>query len=81
MRCANCLKTVASVKGMAPEPRCLACQREEAEHTVDACARHGWEARVITLRGRLRVSVNTPIGPVTVHDRDDLAFLEVDVAA
>lgn len=81
MRCVSCLKKVPVVKGLAPESRCLKCQREEAQQTVDACVQLGWEARVISRRGRVRVSVHTELGEVTVHDRDDLPFLQVDVAA
>lgn len=81
MRCEGCLRIVPVVRGLAPESRCASCQREEANETVDACAQRGWEARVVTQRGRLRVSVHTPIGEVTVHDRRDLKFLDVDVAA
>lgn len=81
MRCEGCLRIVPIVAGTLPEERCVACQRTEVDETVDACARHGWEARVVTQRGRLRVSVHTPIGEVTLHDRTDLRFLEVDVAA
>lgn len=81
MRCEGCLRIVHVVPGLAPEPRCASCQRREANETVDACAQRGWEARVVSRRGRLRVSVHTPIGEVTVHDRRDLKFLDVDVAA
>lgn len=80
-RCKGCLRVVPRVGGAAPEARCAKCQRIEVDQTVDACARRGWEARVITKRGRLRVSVHTPIGEVVLHDRADLEFVDVDVAA
>jgi hypothetical protein len=80
-RCEGCLRIVPQIPGTPPECRCIKCQREETRETVNACAQRGWEARVVTQRGRLRVSVHTPIGEVTVHDRRDLKFLDVDVVA
>lgn len=81
MRCEGCLRIVNVVRGTMPEHRCANCQRVEVDRVVDACAKRGWEAQVVTVRGRLRVSVHSPIGEVTLHDRRDLRFLEVDVAA
>lgn len=81
MRCAGCLRVVPPVPGTYQEDRCLGCQRDEVARIVDACVRRGWEAQQVTLRGRLRVSVNTPIGNVTVTDTEDLTFVDVDVAA
>ncbi len=80
MRCESCLRKMYRVPGLGFDRRCATCQRQEAQQTVDACAQRGWEARVISQRGRLRVSVHTPIGEVTVHDRGDLKFLDVDVS-
>lgn len=80
MRCDRCLHKVHHVRGMGLTTRCAKCQEQEVRFIVDACVQRGWEAQVENRRGRLRVSVHTPIGQVTLCDTEDLLFLDVDVA-